>query len=179
MSALYSSRSSRMSETSFSSSLRVSRMSLLSMSDAFFAAPSASSDEACLSARPPSTFSSSFSCSDLPPVSASSSPPMIASMRLFASAIFAISSLIRSPLAWMSSDALFILKVTVFQQFTQKPVSESLSSRSSLMFFRDSAISPSIWWIACAFIASLKRLCASAAREIDFVAWSTSMPRSP
>ena len=85
----------------------------------------------------------------------------------------------RSPLEWMSSAALPILKVTVFQMFAHAPVRDSLSSSSSRMFFRSSAISPSIWCAACAFIASLKRLCASAASEIDFDARSTSMPRSP
>ena len=125
------------------------------------------------------TFSSSFSFSVLPPVNASLSPPLIAASRSRASAIFFIVSEIFSPFASMSFADLPIRKVIVFHVFTQNPHSDLFSSSSSRTFFRISAISASIWWIACAFIASLKRSCASAARLIELAVLSMAIPRFP
>ena len=103
----------------------------------------------------------------------------MASSRSRASAIFFIVSEIFSPFASMSRDAFPMRKVIVFHVLIQKPQSDLFSSSSSRTFLRISAISASIWWIACAFIASLNRSCASAASEIEFVVRSMAIPRFP
>ena len=168
-----------MSLISFSSSVRCSRESFFSISATFFAASSASERDEPFSSRPCATFSSSFSFSVLPPVKASLSPPLIAFSLSRASAIFFIVSEIFSPFFSISSEDLFILKVIVFHVFTQNPQRDLFSSSSSRMFLLISAISASIWWIACAFIASLKRSCASAASDMEFAVLSMAIPRFP
>ena len=90
-----------------------------------------------------------------------------------------ISAAILSLFALISRADFPIRNVMVFQAFTQKPVMDWDSASSSRTFFFSSAISCSIWWTACAFIASLNRNCASAAIVIDLEARSTDTPRSP
>ena len=99
--------------------------------------------------------------------------------RSCASAICFIMARIVSPFASISFAALSPRKVIVFHVFTQTPQSDLFSSWSSLRFLRSSVISASIWWIACAFIASLNFSCASAAIEMEREARSIDTPRSP